>query len=90
MGRAFYVDERPRGGFLVKFYPTAPTSGSFAVMGARALNVPFADYLRLCRDAFGARIIGKKSKYPIAIFSTKESAMKLCNLLNELSEGRIE
>ena len=39
--------------------PLKSTKGSFAVLGARLMGLSWPDYLRMCRDVFGAEIIGK-------------------------------
>ena len=56
------------------------TSGSFNVICARLMGLSYAQYLRMCRDCFGAEIIGKGDTYPVVYF-------KLSNELNELIEN---
>ena len=56
------------------------TEGSFNVICARLMGLSYAQYLRMCRDCFGAEIIGKDSPYPVAYF-------KLSNELNDLIEN---
>ena len=58
------------------------TEGSFNVICARLFNLDYPDYLRMCRDCFGAEIIGKGSKYPIAYFKRSEELEALIKLLN--------
>lgn len=53
---------------------------------ARIMNISYANYLRLCRDEYGAEIFGKNSMYPIAFFS-KDS--KINELITELNK-RVE
>ena len=59
------------------------TEGSFAVFPARILGLSYADYCRLCRDEFGAIIIGKNSLYPIPYFTSEEEAIRLINILEK-------
>ena len=44
------------------------TEGSYNVICARLMGLTYAQYLRMCRDCFGAEIIGKGSMYPVAYF----------------------
>ena len=57
--------------------------GSYEVLNARLLGINFADYLRLCRDEFGAEIVGKTSTYPVAFFPTILKANDLIKILNK-------
>lgn len=56
------------------------TEGSFNIICARLMGLSYADYLRMCRDCFGAEIIGKGSLYPVAYF-------KFSKQLNDLIDG---
>ena len=58
------------------------TEGSFNVIGARLLNLSYAQYLRMCRDMLGATIFGKDSLYPIPLFKDIKMAHALSSLLN--------
>jgi hypothetical protein len=58
------------------------TEGSYNVIGARLMGLTYAQYLRLCRDCFGAEIIGKDSTYPVAYFKLSDG---LNNLLDQLN-----
>lgn len=64
-----------------KFYTTS-TEGSFAVMPARLMNLGYADYLRLCRDIFGAMLIGKGTMYPVPLFKKTDVLNRLIKMLN--------
>lgn len=90
MERTFIVDERPQGGYVIKVNKSFYTTGSYNLLCARTLNISYPDYLRLCRDEYGARLVGKNKMYPIAIFPTKDNSQKLADLLNEVIKGRIE
>ena len=58
------------------------TEGSFNVICARLFNLSYAQYLRMCRDCFGAEIVGKGNKYPVAYFKRSEELKALVDLLN--------
>lgn len=58
------------------------TNGSFNVICARLFGITYANYLRMCRDMFGAEIIGKNSLYPIAVFGFTEKLQELLEQLN--------
>ena len=74
------------GKYIIVFHPdrfhTGPTSGSYAVMACRLLGISFADFCRLCRDSFGAEIIGRGSLYPVCYFDKNEHSKNLVTLLN--------
>lgn len=58
------------------------TSGSFNVICARLFNLDYPQYLRMCRDCFGAEIIGKNSIYPVAYFKRSKELDALIDILN--------
>ena len=58
------------------------TTGSYNLICARLFNLSYAQYLRMCRDCFGAEIIGKGSHYPVAYFKRSEELDALIKLLN--------
>lgn len=58
------------------------TEGSFSVIAARLFGLSYPDYLRMCRDCFGAEIIGKGSFYPVAYFKRSEGLTMLLEQLN--------
>ena len=58
------------------------TTGSCNVIMARLFNVSFPDFLRLCRDEFGAELVGKNTLYPVPYFKQKALAQLLCDNLN--------
>lgn len=66
---------------LDKFY-LSYTTGSYMIIEARLLGVNYANFLRICRDVFGATIIGKNSKYPVAYFNNDEKLKLLLDILN--------
>lgn len=61
----------------------AYSAGSFCVFAARVLGLTFPEYLRMCRDVYGATLVGKNTKYPLALFKDEASAAKLVQLLNK-------
>ena len=58
------------------------TTGSYNLICARILGLTYAQYLRMCRDCFGAEIIGKGSMYPIAYFKRSKELDALIEFLN--------
>ena len=58
------------------------TTGSYNVICARLLGLTYAQYLRMCRDCFGAEIIGKGSMYPVAYFKRSTELDALIEFLN--------
>ena len=69
-----------------KYFPNG-SRGSYGLLEARLLNLPFASYLRYCRDRLGGEIIGRNRKYPYVLFNgqTNEARM-LIKLLNARME----
>ena len=63
--------------------PLKGTNGSYAVLAARLMNLGYADYLRMCRDLYGAEIYGKNNYYPIAYFNLTDELKALVNILNQ-------
>lgn len=61
------------------------TEGSFAIIGARLAGLTYAQFLRMCRDEYGAEIMGKGSMYPIAYFELSNKLMELIDYLNALA-----
>ena len=58
------------------------TTGSFNVICARVMGLSYPQYLRMCRDCFGAEIIGKGSNYPVAYFKRSKELDALVDNLN--------
>ena len=86
--KVFYRDESATqpGKYMIradldKFHLDS-TEGSFNVIGARLRGLTYAQYLRMCRDCFGAEIIGKGSKYPTPYFTLSNELMALIDNLN--------
>ena len=74
------------GKYLIKpiydnFHLTG-TEGSYNVICARVMGLTYAQYLRMCRDCFGAEIIGKGHLYPVAYFSLSNQLSELLEHLN--------
>ena len=95
MNNYFYVDERTNGdGFLIRLdfskFPNIYTTGSYNVLPAHLLGISYANYCRLCRDNFGAKVIGKNQLYPLVIFTSKAAALKVISFLNERIEKGVK
>ena len=58
------------------------TEGSYNVIGARLMGLTYAQYLRMCRDIYGAEIIGKGSLYPYPVFKLSKGLEDLIEQLN--------
>lgn len=58
------------------------TTGSFGIIAARLMGLSYAQYLRMCRDCFGAEIVGKGSIYPVAYFPFSKELLLLIDNLN--------
>ena len=63
--------------------PLYNTDGSYAVIMSRVMGITYANYLRLCRDEYGAEIIGKGSLYPIPYFNEVNRAKELVKELDK-------
>ena len=86
--KVFYRDESATqpGKYLIradqdKFHLDS-TEGSFNVICARLMGLTYAQYLRMCRDCFGAEIIGKGDTYPVAYFKPSQELQDLLDNLN--------
>ena len=58
------------------------TEGSFNLICARLFGLSYPQFLRMCRDCFGAEIIGKGSMYPVAYFKRSTELDALIEFLN--------
>ena len=68
--------------------PLTYTEGSYNLLAARLMNLTYANYLRMCRDLYGAEIVGKNCMYPIAYFNGETEQMKeLVKMLNKRAES---
>ena len=85
----FIFDDSPiqKGKFLLRpNYPLLPlkgTKGSYNLLASRLMNLSYADFLRMCRDLYGAEIIGKNSMYPIVYFPNSKIGQPLIDELNK-------
>ena len=62
-------------------FPEIRTSGSYSVLLARLMNLTYAHYLRFCRDAVGAELVGKNTLYPVAYFADNATVRAFVRLL---------
>lgn len=58
------------------------TKGSYNIIQARLFGLSYPQFLRMCRDCFGAEIIGKDSMYPVAYFKRSKELDALIDNLN--------
>lgn len=89
MGKYVYYEESPynKGKYIISLhheqFPFADgISGSYNVFLARLAGLSYADFLRMCRDEFGAEIIGKDKLYPVAYFNFGEGLSALTKWLD--------
>ena len=90
----FICEETPYhpGKYMVRLVhenlPLTYTKGSYNLLAARLMNLSYANYLRMCRDLYGAEIVGKNCMYPIAYFNGETDKMKeLVKMLNKRAES---
>lgn len=86
--KVFYRDESASypGKYMIradldKFYLNY-TEGSYNIIGARLMGLTYAQYLRMCRDIYGAEVVGKGETYPFPIFKLSEKLEDLIAQLN--------
>jgi hypothetical protein len=86
--KIFYRDESVSypGKYLIRAnldgFHLYSTEGSFHVIGARLMGLTYAQYLRMCRDCFGAEIVGKGAQFPVAYFKLSKGLEDLIEQLN--------
>lgn len=89
MVRYFYKEASPYhiDRYTIKLdfdkFPKMTTEGSYNVLCARVMGLNYADYLRMCRDIYGAEVIGKDSLYPVPYFKNDEFMQLLLRILNK-------
>jgi len=87
-----YIDENPfYSGTYLLFFKTnefgwGQIPGRSNILGARLLQISYPDYLRYCRDYYGAKIMGKKDKIPYLVFTDKKLVEKLAAELDKRLE----
>ncbi len=59
------------------------TSGSFNVLMARLFNLSYANFLRMCRDNYGADLHGRQGGYITMTFKNTKDCDRLVNELNK-------
>lgn len=59
-----------------------PIRGSYNVIMARCFGLTYANFLRMARDQYHARINGKNQKYPSISFISYEDALAFEKVLN--------
>lgn len=88
MNKYFYIDESPYfpGKFVIRIkheqFFLNGFKGSCNCIPAKLMMLSYANYLRMCRDIYGAELYGKNTKYPIALFKDKKQVEALVKELN--------
>lgn len=96
MKKFFYVDETPyhEGKYVIylnhELFHLSGFRGSCNCIPAKLMMLSYANYLRYCRDCFGAELIGKNQKYPIALFPDKKKAEELVKELNRRAAAVVD
>ena len=86
----FFLDESPifKGKYVIHYnvddecFPHG-IRGSYNVLQARLMNLPYAEFLRYCRDELGAELIGKGHRYVTPYFDKNELSKLFVKVLNE-------
>ena len=71
---------------IVEKLPISRVEGSLHILQARLMGLKYSDYLRMCRDIYGAEIIGRKTFLPVPYFSSVERMNELIKILNKRVE----
>ena len=85
----FKIDESPinPGKYIITpnfdKLPLYSTVGSDNILMARVMGITYANYLRLCRDEYGAELIGKGSLYPVPYFTELNRVNEMVKELNK-------
>ncbi len=86
--KAFELEESPyqKGYYTIRpkidKMPITGTNGSFALLGARLMELSYANYCRFCRDQLGALIIGKNTLYPKIYLKKNPITLEFIRTLN--------
>ena len=85
----FKIEESPYnpGKYTIRLVhenlPLGVVHGCCNVLAARVCGLSWAEYLRMCRDVYGAELMGKNEKYPVAYFTDTAKAKQLVAALNK-------
>ena len=88
MKKVYFLDESAyhSGKYMIRRHsellPDHTMRGSYHVLEARLMMLSYPQYLRLCRDVYGAELFGKKS-FVVPYFSDKKKAQPLIDELNK-------
>ena len=92
MALAFSIEQSPchEGKYYIDFdcekcdkVKIGVKGGSYAVFASRLFGLTYKDYLKMCRDIYGAELFGKGTRYVIALWSNREQGLKLVKELNK-------
>lgn len=89
MNRYVWYDKRENGYVLTFVHENLPLKGfkegSYNVLFARLCNLSYPQFLRMCRDWYGATLIGKNNLYVVPYFKLNNDFLQLVNYLNKLA-----
>jgi hypothetical protein len=66
--------------------PLKSTLGSYNILAAEIMGLSYANFLRMCRDLYGAEVVGKGHYYPVAYFKNSKDGQPLIDELNKRVE----
>ena len=88
MKKVYFLDESVYhpGKYMIflnhSYLPKHTMRGSYHILEARLMMLSYPQYLRLCRDVYGAELFGKNS-FVVPYFSDKKKAQPLIDELNK-------
>jgi hypothetical protein len=62
------------------------TTGSYNILPARLMELSYAQYLIMCRELFGAELIGKGTLYVYPLFERNDLTYQFLKLLNSRAD----
>lgn len=95
MKKYFYAEESAVSGrMLIKanleLLPVHSIIGSYTILCARLMELSFPQFLRMCRDIYGAEIVGRGHMYPAVYFERGKKLDTLLTVLNKKAQWVIE
>lgn len=82
LGKSLYHSGKYMTYIKPELLPDHTMRGSYHILEARLMMLSYPQYLRLCRDVYGAELFGKNS-FVVPYFSDKKKAQPLIDELNK-------